>query len=393
MGSTAAGRGRVAVVSHGFFPTVGGSERYHQLTATALTDEADVTVFTADLNLPEPRADAAKRTTLGPLPVAYLPSRWRATERLLRALPLWRALRSFDPDVVWGNHPSPSADLGALYAIVTGRPWVATYHADVSTGSWRNRRYLGWEMWLLRRARAVVVTSDRYRDRLAARGVPADRIVVVPLGPFLGGGVPPPATAVPPPDGGRPFLVVAALDRAHAYKRVDRLLEAVATLARGGTSVRLEVIGDGDRRSELAALATSLGIADRVQFLGTATDAQLAARYANALALVVPSPDETEGFGVVAVEAVQYGCPVIVSTRVAVGDVLGPAAARFDPARPESLAETMRRVVTDPAGRDDLAAKSRAIAPSVRWESLLPRHTAPVRALLRTRSPRRSAAP
>jgi glycosyltransferase involved in cell wall biosynthesis len=385
VGSTGAGRGRVAVVSHGFFPTVGGSERYHQLTAASLADEADVAVFTADLNLPEPRAAAARTAALGPLAVTYLPSRKMATERLIRAIPLWRALRRFDPDVVWGNHPSPSADLGALYAIVTRRPWVATYHADISTGSWGNRRYLAWEMWLLRRARAVVVTSDRYRDRLASRGVPAERIVVVPLGPFLGGGVPPPATPAPPPDGGRPFLVVAALDAGHAYKRVDRVLEALATLARSGTPARLEVVGDGDRKSQFVALANSLGIADRVRFLGTASDTELAERYANALALVLPSPDETEGFGVVAVEAVQYGCPVIVSTRVAVGDVLGPAATRFDPARPESLADAMRKVATDPAWREELAAKSRAVAPSVRWEMLLPRHTAPVRTLLPAR--------
>jgi glycosyltransferase involved in cell wall biosynthesis len=385
VGSTHARRGRVAIVSHGFYPSVGGSERYHLFTARALADEADVRVFTSDLNLPS----GGVPTGNPGVAVEYLPSIPIDAERLIHPGPLWQALRKFDPDVVWGNHPSPTADLGAMYALLRGRPWVATYHADISAGRWRNRRYLAGEMWLLRRASRVLVTSERYRERLATRGVSGNRIVAVPPGPYIGDGIPPDVrdTTGRAIESGR-FLFVGALDTAHAYKRLDTLIAAVATLSAADPSVRLDVVGDGDRRAEMERLADRLRIQDRVRFLGRLSDADLAERFCHAMALVLPSPDETEGFGSVAVEAVQYGCPVVVSNRVAVGDLLGPAGAalRFDPSRPEGLTEALR-AVADPVVRASLSGRGLAIAPSLRWESLLPALTAPVRELL----PRRGA--
>jgi glycosyltransferase involved in cell wall biosynthesis len=297
--------------------------------------------------------------------------------------------------VVWGNHPSPTADLGAVYALATRRPWVATYHADVGSDRWWKRRYLAWEMRLLRKARLVLVTSDRYRDRLVARGVPRDRIVSVAPGPYIGDGslpIVPPGTTAAGADA--PFLFVGALDAAHAYKRLDQLLAAVAELARTGAPVALEVVGDGNRRAEFERQASELGVADRVRFLGRLDDRELAVRFARARALVVASPAETEGFGSVAVEAIQYGCPVIVSSRVAVADLLGPAGAAelFDPDRPGALAEAMRVLVTEPDRRSRLSNGARALAPSLGWPSALPRITEPVRRLLpgapRSMSPR-----
>ncbi|MCI4325369.1 MAG: glycosyltransferase family 4 protein [Thermoplasmata archaeon] len=393
MGSPNAGRGRVAIVSHGFFPTVGGSERYHLFTARAVAESAEVEVFTSDRNLPPGSPAPPERVALGAVGVHYLPSRKLDAERFVRVGALWRALRRFRPDVLWANHPSPTADVGAIYALLTRRPWVATYHADVSTDRWRNRRYLAWEMWLLRRARWVLVTSDRYRDILVHRGIRSDRIVVAPPGPYIGDGVLPTATNAG--TGGRtdaPFLFVGALDAAHGYKRLDLLLEAMAALGRANVTSSLEVIGDGDRRPEFEAQSASLGLTGRVHFLGRLDDAQVAERMAGARALVMPAPDSTEGFGSVAVEAVQYGCPVVVSANVSVGDLLGRAgaAAVFDPARADAMQTVLGRLATDPAWRASLSEGARTIAPSLRWEPRLAAMTAPVRELLTRRNANRS---
>jgi glycosyltransferase involved in cell wall biosynthesis len=377
----------VAVVSHGFFPTVGGSERYHLFTARALADDSDVEVFTSALNH-EPSASAVRsgRTDrVGPLTVHYLPSRWVGTERLLRARSLWSALWRFRPDLVWGTHPSPSADLGALFAIGTRVPWVATFHADVSTGRRRNRWYLGWEMRLLRRASAVLVTSERYGELLRSRGIRADRITVVPTGPYIGDGVlPKPARVGAGADPDAPFLFVGALDSGHSYKRLDLLIEAVATLARGGTPVTLDVVGGGDRRAEFENLARSRAVAERVRFLGPLDDDDLADRFAAARALVIPAVTNAEGFGTVAVEAIQYGCPVIVSRSVPIARALfeGNAGLVFDPGAPGALATEMRRLQTDPSLRRSLAAGAVALASQFQWTTLLPRMTAPARGLL-----------
>jgi phosphatidyl-myo-inositol alpha-mannosyltransferase len=379
------GRGRVAVVSHGFSPTVGGSERYHEFTARALSQDADVTVFTSTLNLPGAPADRATTAQVGPLRVEYLPSRWMGPERLVRARALWPALRAFDPDVIWTNHPSPTADLGALYAVLSRRPWVATYHADVSQDRWSHRVYLRWESWLLRRARAVVVTGERYRTNLIARGVRPERLVVAPIGPLLGGGTLPTAPAGATPSDGAPFLFVGGLDDGHAYKRLDLLLEAVASLRGAGPSTLLEVVGDGNRRSDWERRAETLRLTGRVRFLGRLEDAALAEHYARARALVLPAITSAEGFGIVAAEAIQYGCPVIASSEVAVGGLLASdgAVAQFDAAgAPGSLAGTLRVLLVDPSERARLAEGAKRAAPKFAWSALLPATLAPVRAFL-----------
>jgi glycosyltransferase involved in cell wall biosynthesis len=379
------GRGRVAVVSHGFSPTVGGSERYHEFTARALSQDADVTVFTSTLNLPGAPADRATTAQVGPLRVEYLPSRWMGPERLVRRRALWSALRAFDPDVIWTNHPSPTADLGALYALVSRRPWVVTYHADVSRDRWSHRVYLHWESWLLRRARAVLVTGERYRTNLISQGVRPERLVVAPIGPLLGNGTLPTAPVAANPPDGWPFLFVGGLDDGHAYKRLDLLLEALAGLRDTEPSTLLEVVGDGNRRADWERRAEALGLSGRVRFLGRLEDAALAQRYAQARALVLPAVTSAEGFGIVATEAIQYGCPVVASSEVAVGDLLASdgAVARFEAAgAPGSLARILRVLLEDSAERTRLAEGAKRSAPKFAWAALLPATLAPVRSFL-----------
>ena len=387
MGPAGTNPGRVAVVTHGFFPTVGGSERYHLFGARGLDGAAIVEVFTADLNLdPAARGSSlSQRRTVGSIPVHYLPSSWVGSERLVRPSALWGALRSFDPDVVWGNHPSLTADLGAVFALLTRRPWIATYHADVSLGSRRNRWYARWEAALLRRARRILVTSEAYRALLTARGVPAGRITVVPTGPYIGDGVPP---SVPDREAGAapdaPFLFVGALDQGHAYKRLDLLLGALALLAREQLPVSLEVVGDGERRREFETMARTMGLAGRVRFLGHLSDEALAERLAGARALILPATSSAEGFGTAAIEAIQYGCPVVVHRSVSVGALLaeGPAALVFDGEDPDHLAQPLRRLMTEPALRRALSEGALATAPRYRWEQLMPRIRSVVEELL-----------
>jgi glycosyltransferase involved in cell wall biosynthesis len=287
--------------------------------------------------------------------------------------------------VVWGNHPSPTADEGALFALVSGRPWVATYHADVSDTRWWQRAYHRWEMRLLRRAALVLVTSDAYREALVGRGVPRERIVVVPTGPYIGDGTVPKtarrgAGAAPV----APFLVGGGRDPGHAYKRLELLIGSISALAEEGTPARLNVVGDGSRRPEFERLASEYGVSDRVQFLGRVDDVRLAGELAEARALVLPATSASEGFGTVAIEALQYGCPVVASTALPIGATLaaGGAALLFDALHPEELTRQLRTLRVEPGPRSKLSAGAEELAPSFSWEVLLPQVTSAVRRLL-----------
>ncbi|MCI4317571.1 MAG: glycosyltransferase family 4 protein, partial [Thermoplasmata archaeon] len=186
-------RARLAIVTHGFFPSVGGSERYHEFTARAMVGVAEVRVFTSDLNLRFAEAVSGEnRSARGPdhtgLVVEYLPSVSLANEKWVSGRKLWNRLRAFRPDVVWTNQPSPTGAMGALFALVTSTPWIATYHADIAGRPAWHRMYQRLEYRLLRHADAVLVTSEHYRRKLVTRGVEDRRITAVPTGPYLGGG-------------------------------------------------------------------------------------------------------------------------------------------------------------------------------------------------------------
>ena len=383
-------RPKVAVVAHGYFPRVGGSERYHQVTARALAEVADVEVFTAGAR-PGLGTRAEHRTVEGRT-VHYLPWVPVLGDRLVPPPVLWRALRRFDPDLVWAGHPSLTADIAGAYALVRGRPWVVTFHADVLADRLLPRAYRTFEAALLRRAAAVLVQTEHYASVLARRGIPARRLTVVPLGPLIGQGHPqgPFDSGIGPstrPGRDHPFLFVSALDAHHAYKGLERLIDAVAHLAREGTRVELAVAGEGPWRIRYEDRVRDRGVSDRVRFLGRIDDLELSEQYRASWALVLPAMTDTEGFGAVAVEAAWYGCPSVVSSAAAAAEFWrrNGGARVYDAEEVAGLERALAAVWMDSRERQRLSAEAATTRSVLDWSELLPRVLAPVRALLRRR--------
>lgn len=106
------------------------------------------------------------------------------------------------------------------------------------------------------------------------------------------------------------ILFVGALDQAHRFKNVDGLLQAFARLPLNDAI--LLVVGDGDQRVRLECLAIEIGITRRVRFLGRQAPENLPSIYSAADVLVLPSI-EVESFGLVQLEALACGTPVIAS--------------------------------------------------------------------------------
>ena len=102
---------------------------------------------------------------------------------------------------------------------------------------------------------------------------------------------------------------VLSVGRLEAVKRIDL---AVGAIAHAPAGVSLVVAGTGTQRDALEALAASLGVGDRVRFLGAVSDDDLIDLYAGALAVIFPPYDED--FGYVTLEAFLSGKPVITTT-------------------------------------------------------------------------------
>lgn len=162
-----------------------------------------------------------------------------------------------------------------------------------------------------------------------------------------------------PKAGGGPFVVGYA-GRLVPEKGVDVLLRAAAGLP-GDWRVRL--LGDGPERANLLSLAQSLGIAERVEFVGQVPSTQTAAYYAQMDALVLPSrrmPNWTEQFGRVLVEAMACGVPVVGSQVGEIPNVIGDAGLTFAQDDHNALGTLLAQLMGDATLRDDLRARGRA---------------------------------
>jgi len=108
--------------------------------------------------------------------------------------------------------------------------------------------------------------------------------------------------------GAKILMTVARLRSTDIYKGVDVTIKALPQIAKTFPNVKYLVIGRGDDQSRLAQLAADLGVAERVIFAGFVPTENLAAHYRLADAYVMPSQ---EGFGIVYLEALACGVPVL----------------------------------------------------------------------------------
>jgi glycosyltransferase involved in cell wall biosynthesis len=153
----------------------------------------------------------------------------------------------------------------------------------------------------------------------------------------------------------------AILTVAHLYprKNLGVLLEACRRLDEGGVAFQAWVVGEGPCRGCWQALRDRLGLARQVAFLGTVPLAELHERYGRASLFCLPS--KQEGFGIVFLEAMAAGLPVVAGRAAAVPETVadGETGLLVDPGDPGALAAALASLLADPAQRRALGAAGR----------------------------------
>jgi glycosyltransferase involved in cell wall biosynthesis len=117
------------------------------------------------------------------------------------------------------------------------------------------------------------------------------------------------------------ILFVGALDRAHYFKGVNILIQAIFKL-NDNDDFRVLIVGGGDMQDSYQSLAENLGLSKKIIFVGRVDDQKLLKFYSVANMLVLPSIDRSEAFGIVALEAMACGVPVIASDLAGVRSVV-----------------------------------------------------------------------
>ena len=166
-------------------------------------------------------------------------------------------------------------------------------------------------------------------------------------------------------------LFVGVLGRTHHYRRVDVLLHAIQRLNR--PAVHCVLAGDGDQKLAYERLAASLDLKDRVHFMGRVDHEDLPNLYTAADVLVLPSTLQ-ESFGMVLIESLACGTPVIASRLPGVRTVVDDGVDGFlvNPGDPDDLGDKLERLLAlPPAARLAMgAAGRRKVVAKYAWEPI-----------------------
>ncbi|MCX7973365.1 MAG: glycosyltransferase family 4 protein [Candidatus Aminicenantes bacterium] len=151
-------------------------------------------------------------------------------------------------------------------------------------------------------------------------------------------------------------------------KNLVRFLRAFWEINRRWPSLHLILIGKkGQEEKDLRQLAKSLGIIDKVHFLGYLSRSEVRSFYHLAKALVLPSL--CEGFGFPVIEAMACGLPVVISKSSALPEVGGDAALYFDPENTTEMIEAIAAVLTNKELALSLAEKGQERVRKFSWEN------------------------
>jgi glycosyltransferase involved in cell wall biosynthesis len=232
-----------------------------------------------------------------------------------------------------------------------------------------------------RRADLVLSTSRYCCERIHAHyGVSPERLRQVPEGIDLSLWQPREATA--DAQVREPYRVLCVA-RQYPRKRIADLITAFATVVRRLPQARLTVIGDGPEHGDLVALAERLGLEEQVELLGAlASDAEVRAWYGRASVFCLPS--EQEGFGIVFLEAMAAGLPVVSTTAAAIPEVVphGQAGLLVPPRDPQALAGALLQLLGDHGLQEHCRSFGRLHVQDFSWDRVAERFLAAVAPLM-----------
>jgi glycosyltransferase involved in cell wall biosynthesis len=287
-----------------------------------------------------------------------------------------RVLRREPVALVHAHWLIPQGLCVRIAQLLTGHraPLVCTAHgADVF--GLRGRMAAALQRWVARACVQVGAVSSALRDELIRRGVAADKITLTPMGVAV------PELPADPPRRDQP--VIAFAGRLVEKKGVDVLLGAFRQLVAQVPDARLVVAGGGPELARYRQLAMSMGLTQRIEFLGPVPQAEIRTLFGRAAVAVLPSitarGGDAEGLPLVMLEAMAAGCPLVTSDIPAVRGVIraGENGSVFPERDETALAATLLDLLRNRDRAARLAATAyRDVKARFGWASVASNHAA-----------------
>ncbi len=258
--------------------------------------------------------DGEKETRIIPLGetgrVIVVPALFKAAATMITPQMIsWLRKHRNDYDIIHIHHPDPMACLALWLSGYKGRV-ILHWHSDILSQRFLLTLYRPLQSWLIRRAERIVGTTPVYVAESPWLQRVQDKVTYVPIG----------IEPVPVDEAGAARIrekykgkkLVFSLGRLVPYKGFAYLVEAARYL---DDSYHILIGGSGPLRGELQERIDALGLTDRVTLLGYLEDAAIPALFGACDVFVLSSVMKTEAFGIVQIEAMSAGKPVI-ATRI-----------------------------------------------------------------------------
>lgn len=261
-------------------------------------------------------------------------------------------------DILHFHSPFPLADFSHLIYSPRGKKVVVTYHADISQTRWSFLMLIYKPILrsLLKKVSRIIITSPAALEFSIVLSAFSHKCRVIPLAIDLAKWKPVPAErikALKKRFGLGDDKVVLFVGRLIYYKALDYLIAAMQRI-----NAKLVIVGEGELKGELKLKANNLGLANKVIFTGKVSDEELQSYYSMADVFVLPSKRGAEAFGIVQLEAMAYGIP-IVNTKLPTGVTFvsphNETGLTVPPCDSEALANAINIILEDDSLRQRLS--------------------------------------
>jgi glycosyltransferase involved in cell wall biosynthesis len=352
-------------------PHMGGIETHLEALCGELTKLCDLQVIVAS----EDRQRVSE--TLNNVALTRMPT--RVTLASTPFCPgMITQIRKSEAEIVHIHLPSPGAVLAYLASGHRGR-LVTSYHSDTVRQKVLGTLFEPWLHALLKRSSAIIATSPDYLRTSPTLARHRDHCHVIPYGIALERFERPDAGAIQRVRLQYGERLIISVGRLVYYKGFEYLIRAMAKV-RG----KLLIVGGGPLETKLGDLANALGVADKVIFAGEIQNEELVPYYCAADIFALASVARSEAFGIVQIEAMAAGVPVVntqLNSGVPFVSLHGQTGLTVPPEDSEALAAALNRLLDDPELRRSFGEKGRLRA---RTEFSLDRMTSRTMALYQT---------
>ena len=254
----------------------------------------------------------------------------------------WLRKHAAEYDIIHVHHPDPMACLALRLSGYKGRV-ILHWHSDILKRKAILAAYQPLQSWLIRRAEKIVGTTPVYISQSPALQTVQDKVTYCPIGIDPVVYDPEKAAAIQARWPGK--KIVYSLGRLVPYKGYTYLISAAQFLP---DDYHIVIGGTGPLQEGLQKEIDYAGLQDKVSLLGFVPDEDIAPLYGAAKVFVLSSVMKTEAFGIVQIEAMSTGTPV-VATKIPESGVSwvnahGVSGLNVEPCDPEALASAVRTI-------------------------------------------------